>query len=744
VIYTSGSTGQPKGVMIEHGAALNTITDINERLDLGPRDVVFGVSSLSFDLSVWDIFGTLSAGGTLVLPDDTSRPDPLGWAAAAAEHGVTIWNSVPALAEMLVEVAEQRPGLGHPPIRAFLLSGDWIPTSLPGRMRDVWPGLRIMAMGGATEASIWTNLWEVGRVDPSWRSIPYGRPLRNQTMSVLDHELRVRAPWATGRIYIGGAGLARGYWRDEARTAERFITHPVTGMRLYWTGDLGRYWPDGTIEFLGREDRQVKVQGFRIEPGEVEAAIRSHPGVRDCVVCSVAGAGEQRRLVAFVVPAPSVPASGPRITAHARDRLPYYMVPAEVHIVERLPLTSNGKVDIARALALRGGPFPGGASADGLPADAADAAGGSLLLTAVHHLWAELLQVSRVSPDAEFFALGGNSVLALRLINRIHTELGISLPFGAIFEAPTLRAFTRRLEASGHDAAAGQGAECEVTLSTGEGQELLLFHPVGGAVTCYTALARAWPGPVRAFQSRGLSGTAGVAGDPAPEPPDRQPPDPQPPDGQAPDGLEMMASDYRARLQRGTPRGPYVLGGWSMGGVLAYEIGRQLTAAGESCTVFMIDSDITGTRLPGSDAARHLEFLNDLAGGALPTAVSESVLAAGAEALTAVARDAAVAHNLLPAEVSADGYRRLMRVHSHNLASLAAYRPRPASMRTLLLVAGHVERPDPSPAWRAVCPGIEVETWPDDHYSIMSADRVPAIVERVMAWLSPVADATAR
>ncbi|MEU8383702.1 amino acid adenylation domain-containing protein [Streptosporangium sp. NPDC048865] len=707
VIHTSGSTGRPKGVVIEHRAALNTIHEVNRLIGLGPADRVFGISSLSFDLSVWDVFGALTAGAAVILPEATPRPDPMGWAATARACGATVWNSVPALAEMLAEVVEERAGLGRPPVRAFLLSGDWVPTSLPDRLRRLWPRTRVVAMGGATEASIWSNVYEIGRVDPSWRSIPYGTPLRGQTMEILDHRLDVRAPWAVGRIYIGGAGLARGYAGDEQRTAERFVRHPRTGERLYWTGDLGRYLPGGIIEFLGREDRQLKIHGFRVEPGEIESAIREHPGVRECAVGAVSGAGGRPRLVAFAVPHAGRAPDAAAITARLRDRLPSYMVPGQIHVLNRLPLTSNGKVDVSRALTMVATPPRTGRTTDA-PEDT--------LTRRLTELWEEILQAPGAGPDGDFFALGGNSLLALRLINRIRAEVGGDPQFGLIFEAPTARALAIRIR----DGGAGG---CAVTLAAGTGTELFLFHPVGGSVRAYHALAQAWPGPVRAFQSRALvHGQAAV-----PEP-----------------GLPAMAAAYCDELRRLAPRGPYVLGGWSMGGVLAYEVARLLAETGERTDVFMIDSMADGDRSPDTDVARHHEFLRDLAGGRLPGAVTAVLRDADPAGLTRAARDAAVEHGLLPVEIDVPAFERLMRTHTHNLTILAAHRPDTSDRRTLLFVAGDVDRPDPAVAWRAVCAGIEVEVLPADHYSIVADDRIPGIVDRVTAWLAePTAGRTA-
>ncbi len=302
VIYTSGSTGLPKGVMIDHRGAVNTVLDINRRFAVGPRDAVLAISALSFDLSVYDIFGLLAAGGRIVMPEPGSGRDAARWAELLRDERVTLWNTVPALLEMLVDHAAGRAGAVSPTLRLALLSGDWIPVALPDRARLLAPALQVVSLGGATEASIWSILYPIGEVAPEWTSIPYGRPLANQTFAVLDEQLAPRPIWVPGALHIGGSGVALGYWRDEERTAASFPRHPQSGERLYRTGDLGRYLPDGNLEFLGREDFQVKIQGFRIELGEIEAALSHHPAVREAVVVAAGEPRGDRRLVGYVVP----------------------------------------------------------------------------------------------------------------------------------------------------------------------------------------------------------------------------------------------------------------------------------------------------------------------------------------------------------------------------------------------------------------------------------------------------------
>lgn len=301
VIFTSGSTGTPKGVAIEHLGAQNTVADINHRFSVNAQDKVLAVSSLSFDLSVWDIFGAYSAGATLVVPPSSEVPSPEKWLELLQQHAVTIWNSAPPLLQMLFDAA---PGSLSPleDMRLVMLSGDWIPLSLPEKIDQFFPKAEKISMGGATEASIWSIIYPFDTVEPSWKSIPYGKAMRNQQFHVLDEHLAPRPVWVQGHLYIGGVGLAREYWADETKTNASFIVHPNSGERLYRTGDMGRYLPDGNIEFLGRQDAQVKVRGFRVELGEIETILVRHPMIKDAIVLLHGKEKNNKHLVAYVVP----------------------------------------------------------------------------------------------------------------------------------------------------------------------------------------------------------------------------------------------------------------------------------------------------------------------------------------------------------------------------------------------------------------------------------------------------------
>lgn len=451
VIFTSGSTGQPKGVMIDHRAAANTLQDINDRFRVGPEDRVLALSALSFDLSVYDVFGTLAAGACVVVPTRGRGHDPLHWDELVRRHGVTVWNSVPALMQAWTEAraaAEAGDGRGSS-VRLVLLSGDWIPVTLPGAVREQHPQAQVISLGGATEASIWSVHHPIRDVPPEWTRIPYGKPLANQTLHVFDKNLAPSPVWTVGEICIGGAGVARGYWGAPELTAERFVVHPVTGERLYRTGDLGRYLPGGDIDFLGRADFQVKLNGYRIELGEIEAVLRSAPGVADALVGVESNPSTGRRqLVAHLVPADAAgrdPETGTAVAAAraaAERHLPGYMVPHHVLLIDTVPLSANGKVDRSAL------PTPW---ADLEPQE--QTAPRDEMEDRLMRMWTTVLERDDFGVDDNFFELGGDSLHAVRILTMIRQEVGLDQDaeddLGMLFDHPTIAELAGRLAGPG-------------------------------------------------------------------------------------------------------------------------------------------------------------------------------------------------------------------------------------------------------------------------------------------------------
>ncbi|WP_406737374.1 amino acid adenylation domain-containing protein [Streptomyces sp. NBC_00853] len=436
VIYTSGSTGEPKGVEITHAAAANTIDDVNARYGVGPDDVTLQVSALDFDLSVYDLFGLLAVGGTVVTLTEDVRREAAVWARLAAEHRVTVWNTVPTLLDMLLVACES--GTSLPRLRVAIVSGDWVGLDLYDRLRANAPNALLVAMGGATEASIWSNAHDVTAVDPAWVSIPYGRPLANQRFRVVDAHGRDRPDFVPGELWIGGAGVALGYRGDPERTAASFVA--AGGERWYRTGDLGRYHPSGVLEFLGRRDHQVKVRGHRIELGEIETRLRELRGVARAVAWVDISAGV-RRLAAVVTleqgtdPDPAAPDLLAALAAH----LPAHMIPEHLTVVDELPLNANAKVDraaVAQTYGLR-------RAAPKSPAD--DRPQGDTE-RAVAEVWAELLEAPGVGRSANFFGLGGDSLTATRVIQQFAKRFGVELSLRQLFNHPTIAGIAALLD----------------------------------------------------------------------------------------------------------------------------------------------------------------------------------------------------------------------------------------------------------------------------------------------------------
>jgi amino acid adenylation domain-containing protein len=432
VLYTSGTTGDPKGVMISHRSVANVVADCNARFGVGPSDRFMAISAFNFDLSVYDIFGALSAGAALVMPDADQATDPAHWLEQCERFGVTVWNSVPAIARLLAEQAARDGGAGQlAALRLVMMSGDRIPEPLPSLLRAVKPDLRLVSLGGPTETTIWNILHPIGD-DQAGERIPYGRPNANNRAYILDPDGLDAPDWVTGEICAAGIGLARGYWADEARTAARFGYDERLGERLYRTGDLGRYLPDGSIDILGRSDFQIKVNGYRIEAGEVETRMTAIAEVKQAVVVRQPGV-DGDRLVAHLVPAGDTRPTADQIRHALHEHLPGYMTPSAIVWHDSLPLTRNGKVDRVRLAATT----PPAATSEAAPSD--EAVG---LQRRVAELWASVLRVpaADIAPGTDLFDLGGDSLAAARIFTAVRKQFGVGITLDQLYQVHTIRA----------------------------------------------------------------------------------------------------------------------------------------------------------------------------------------------------------------------------------------------------------------------------------------------------------------
>jgi amino acid adenylation domain-containing protein len=347
-IFTSGSTGAPKAVMVNHRAVVNLIEWMAARHGVTEQDRVLFVTSFCFDLSVYDIFGVLAAGGSVRIADERECGEPDALIDIIAAEPITLWDSAPATLEMLVPFLALRSSTPDCDLRLVLLSGDWVPLSLPDVVRARYPRVSVVALGGATECTVWSNHFAVGAVDPQWVSVPYGTPMQNAQYRVLEADLTACPLDAEGDLYISGECVAVGYVGASGLTASRFVADPwspLPGKRMYRTGDRARWRPAGHLEFLGRTDDQVKIRGYRVELGEVQAALGRCPGIRVGAIVVAEGYGG-KELAAFYVPS-RLGLDAAAVRRHLTGQLPSYMIPARIIALEALPVSGTGKVDRA-------------------------------------------------------------------------------------------------------------------------------------------------------------------------------------------------------------------------------------------------------------------------------------------------------------------------------------------------------------------------------------------------------------
>ncbi|MGV9798977.1 non-ribosomal peptide synthetase [Mycobacterium sp. NPDC003449] len=441
ILFTSGSTGEPKGVEVTHDAAMNTIEALNTHFGVGPDDRVLALSHLECDLSVLDVFGTLAAGATIVVVDEADRRHPDHWVAQIDTHGVTVLNFLPGWLEMLVEVAG---GTALASVRAVPTGGDWVRSTMVRKLQALAPGVRLAGLGGATETAVHATLFEAGELPEEWAAVPYGKPLANNACRVVNAAGEDCPDWVPGELWIAGRGIARGYRGRPDLTAERFVSH--AGRTWYRSGDLARYWPDGTLEFVGRADHRVKISGFRIELGDIESALQRLPGVHAAVAAIVPVAGGEMLAAVIGRDHTATGASEPAPTdAELRsglaEFLPPHMIPRYFEIVEQIPYTAGGKTD-RRAVARRLGDAVAGGERTRVRQPS------TALERALTSIMADLLGAADLGVDADFFELGGDSVLATTAVARIRDWLDTpTVMVPDVFATRTVEALAARLTA---------------------------------------------------------------------------------------------------------------------------------------------------------------------------------------------------------------------------------------------------------------------------------------------------------
>ncbi len=540
VIYTSGSTGAPKGVVVEHRAIVNRLEWMRTHYAFDASDRILQKTPATFDVSVWEFFLPLLAGATLVVAAPDAHRDPAAIARLIRERGITTLHFVPSMLTAFLESPDAR-GLR---IRRVLCSGEALDADLRDRFHRTLDA-ELHNLYGPTEAAVDVSYWPASAEDAS-RPVPIGFPVWNTRLYVLDARMRALPPGVAGDLYLGGVQLARGYLGRDDLTAERFLPDPhVPGGRIYRTGDLARWRDDGAVEYIGRSDHQVKLRGLRIELGEIEAAIMATGLARQAIVIVREDRPGDRRLVAYLQPDTGYDAVALRTAIAAR--LPDYMLPAACVALEDWPVTSNGKLDRAA-----------------LPAPVVEGDAGRAPQSDTEHvlagLFAQALGTQRVGADADFFALGGDSLTAVHLLLAIQRRFGRDPGLGALFASPTVAALSALLDASA-DAAADDGLGPLIQLARGDAALAPLFvvHPAGGIAWGYRELATALQPrrPVHGLQSPALDPTQPL-----------------------PDSIDALAEAYAQRVTALQPRGPLHLLGWSVGGIIAQAMAVKLRAMG--------------------------------------------------------------------------------------------------------------------------------------------------------------------
>jgi amino acid adenylation domain-containing protein len=548
VIYTSGSTGTPKGVAVTHGGLANYVSWAADAYGMAAGGGAPLHSSIAFDLTVTSVVVPLVSGSTVVVG---ASGDAEGLSELLRDGGgFGLVKVVPAHLALLSESLTEEQVAGA--ARTWVVGGEALPGALVASWLERAPGSVVVNEYGPTETVVGCCVFEVSAGQEVGASVPIGRPIANTRLYVLDEALRPVPPGVAGELYIAGAQLARGYVGRAGLTGERFVACPyAAGERMYRTGDLAKWSMDGLLEFLGRSDEQVKVRGYRIEPGEIEAVLAGHPAVAQAAVIV-----RDERLVAYVVPVDGEGFPLEQVREQVAARLPEHMVPTAVVTLPALPLTTNGKLD-RRAL-----PAP----AYGDPArESADRRGGSA--TALEELvcetFAEVLGVPAVWADDDFFTLGGHSLLAVQLVGRLQ-ERGFSTSIRNLFAAPTPAGLISRINLS---SVSGSLRTMLPIRTQGTHPPFFFVHPAGGLSWCYMPLARFVPDdiPLYGLQAPGLDGETALSG-----------------------SVQEMAAAYVEQIRAIQPTGPYHLLGYSFGGIPVHEIAVRLRAAGQEVAALVI------------------------------------------------------------------------------------------------------------------------------------------------------------
>jgi amino acid adenylation domain-containing protein len=712
VIYTSGSTGKPKGAAICHHSLANFLHSMSEAPGITNSDILLAVTTISFDIAALEIYLPLTVGAKTVLVSREAASDGAQLKEWLVRSGATVMQATPATWRLLLAAGWQ----GSPGLK-ILCGGEALPRELAVRLLE--GGANLWNVYGPTETTIWSTAYqatvsrETNRAKDTLESI--GTPIANTQIYILDPELQPVPIGVTGELHIGGAGVARGYLNRPELTAEKFIPNPFSEIRLYKTGDLARYLPDGNIEYLGRIDSQVKIRGFRIEQGEIEAALLQHPQVLETAVIARAEKSGEKRLVAYVVATPDKPAPS-SLRRFLKQKLPEYMIPAAFVILESLPLTPNGKLN------RRGLPAPDLSSFSGenqfvAPRDEIE--------QQLAQIWSEVLNLNPVGVRDNFFELGGHSLLALNLMAKIQKQFGKSLPLATLFASPTIEDLANELRSATQVRAYSPLVPIQ---PKGTKNPFFCVHPAGGHVLCYMNLSRYLGAdqPFYGLQARGFNeGEEALA------------------------RVEDMASLYVKAIREFKPEGPYQIGGWSFGGVVAYETAQQLQQQGQEVSLLAVLDSYVPILLDGTktiDDVYLVGVLSRYLGGIFgrdnlvePQELEGLSVPDQLEYIINKAREVGV----FSQDSQYQQNRRILDVLVGTLKATYAYkrRPYPGKVTVFRAQEKHIMAPDPKLVWVELfsildAKEIEIVKVPGHHYSFVLEPHVKVLAERLGACLT--------
>ena len=698
VLYTSGSTGKPKAVEISHRSLANILAAMQDELHLGAGDTLLAVTTLSFDIAALEVFLPLVTGGRLLLATQEDTAEPARLKALFSASSCTVMQATPATWRGLIAA-----GWNGSRGCKILCGGETLQHDLAAQLLDRCEAL--WNVYGPTETTIWSLIHRVRRNDDP---VPIGRPLANTSIYVLDANGEPVPAGVAGELFIGGAGVARGYRNAPVLTAQKFCAYPkLTADRLYRTGDIVRFRGDGLLEFLGRADNQVKVRGFRVGLEEVEAAIVAHPEIAAAAVRAFADASGKSRLVAFVVPNTVREDDALELSRFLAQQLPAYIIPSRCIVTASLPMTANGKVDRARLQ------LPPERHRDSGPTGDLE----RMLL----ELWRKLLGISNIDVHANFFEVGGHSLLAAMLTAEIQKKTGRIVPLAALFRAPTIASLADLLR-SGDDP---EFSHLVALRTDGSGRPLFIVHGIFGNVVQIGGLAELLETnrPIYAIQARGA--------DPRQQPHTT---------------IAEMADAYISAMRTVQPTGPYALAGYSFGGLIVFEMACRLREAGEQVDLLaLLETDVHYRNLLLSEWLSHqwnlvgrvLRKLKVLPPRQWPPYLLSKLTMIWHRLFMRLESGPAEDHSVEVPETMVARNRELYRL---GIREFIAYRPRPFAGRIAVFRTDHprFDICNPLPLWKRLTAGVDVYTVAGTHGTIMEKRYVNSVARQLSRCLASV------